>query len=491
MKEMEDKKQTSSKVSLIANIFQGMAPSRDCQGPEVGNGGGAVAGTGAQVSVVRTESHLARFNNARALFEKLGEENRPLHRVEKSPSGGGLAGLSGRSRSSSAGSRAGKLSRSPSPPPKPDLVPHHNHNSNVENDRNINGNVDSNTTSFRTAKADYRIIANANGTAKDVNRLVKPLILPKKPEKPERKFNSKELIEKQRNWTSHFSKARTVRAAGDSTKSEAKNVAIASREDRSSVRSPVRDEPGGIKSPFRSPPMSPPPPPSTPPRVLSPTFPEVTTTAPSPTTRTSKATSPLRREDPPYKADCVAVVGSPTKSTEYFETAPVSAPRSPRNVSSPVHIADSPTKVSSPSRQVDSPIRTVETQEAAARPVVSPTKGVGTPTKVVSSPTKGASSPTKGVSSPTHSVSSPIRSVDSPVRVVSPPIQEHGSPPVSPVKVSSPRSPVAKEVSPVQPEEFVPSEDLDENVLMNGKNITPLTTLPIIVIHSLLWSQRS
>lgn len=29
-----------------------------------------------------------------------------------------------------------------------------------------------------------------------------------KPEKPERKLNSKELIEKQRNWTSHFSKAK-------------------------------------------------------------------------------------------------------------------------------------------------------------------------------------------------------------------------------------------------------------------------------------------
>lgn len=31
-----------------------------------------------------------------------------------------------------------------------------------------------------------------------------------KPEKPERKLNSKELIEKQRNWTSHFSKAKVV-----------------------------------------------------------------------------------------------------------------------------------------------------------------------------------------------------------------------------------------------------------------------------------------
>lgn len=37
----------------------------------------------------------------------------------------------------------------------------------------------------------------------------KPVPL-KKPEKPERKFNSRELIEKQRNWTSHFSKMRTT-----------------------------------------------------------------------------------------------------------------------------------------------------------------------------------------------------------------------------------------------------------------------------------------
>lgn len=33
---------------------------------------------------------------------------------------------------------------------------------------------------------------------------------PAKPEKPERKLNSRELIEKQKNWTSHFSKSRTT-----------------------------------------------------------------------------------------------------------------------------------------------------------------------------------------------------------------------------------------------------------------------------------------
>lgn len=34
---------------------------------------------------------------------------------------------------------------------------------------------------------------------------------PDKPEKPERRLNSKELIEKQKNWTSHFSKTRPSR----------------------------------------------------------------------------------------------------------------------------------------------------------------------------------------------------------------------------------------------------------------------------------------
>lgn len=43
-----------------------------------------------------------------------------------------------------------------------------------------------------------RTITNGVGTEK-----------PAKPEKPERRLNSRELIEKQKNWTSHFSKTRT------------------------------------------------------------------------------------------------------------------------------------------------------------------------------------------------------------------------------------------------------------------------------------------
>ena len=38
---------------------------------------------------------------------------------------------------------------------------------------------------------------------------------PEKPEKPERRLNSKELIEKQKNWTSHFSKTRPSRYNSD------------------------------------------------------------------------------------------------------------------------------------------------------------------------------------------------------------------------------------------------------------------------------------
>lgn len=43
------------------------------------------------------------------------------------------------------------------------------------------------------------------------NRLEDRAEKPDKPEKPERRLNSKELIEKQKNWTSHFSKTRPSR----------------------------------------------------------------------------------------------------------------------------------------------------------------------------------------------------------------------------------------------------------------------------------------
>lgn len=170
---MEECKKRShgTKVSKIANIFQGM-PSRDDEDMR-----------GSDVTVVRTESHLARFNNARALFEKLGEENRNF-RIEKSPSAAasfagtrGIPVIPSRSRSSSAGSVSPTRN---SATPTSTLAPA------VNGDRLSNG-----------------------ASQQPLQKPVKPSVLPK-PEKPDRRFN-KELIEKQRNWTAHFNKSRPNR----------------------------------------------------------------------------------------------------------------------------------------------------------------------------------------------------------------------------------------------------------------------------------------
>lgn len=68
------------KVSKIANIFQRPSVAKDPDiivvkqnaSPTLDKKLPIKVETPNQVTVVRTESHLARFNNARALFEKLG-----------------------------------------------------------------------------------------------------------------------------------------------------------------------------------------------------------------------------------------------------------------------------------------------------------------------------------------------------------------------------------------------------------------------------------
>lgn len=171
MEESKKRAQVGTKVSKIANIFQGM-PSRDEDDMR-----------GSDVTVVRTESHLARFNNARALFEKLGEENRAF-RIEKSPSAAAsFAGTRGfppvvpaRSRSSSAGSVS---------PPRRTITP---------------------PASASAVNGSDRL---SNGASQQPPKPAKPVVLPK-PDKPDRRFN-KELIEKQRNWTAHFNKTKSSR----------------------------------------------------------------------------------------------------------------------------------------------------------------------------------------------------------------------------------------------------------------------------------------
>ncbi|XP_073947506.1 protein phosphatase 1 regulatory subunit spinophilin isoform X4 [Choristoneura fumiferana] len=169
MEDCRKRVHTGNKVSKIAHIFQGM-PSRDEDDMR-----------GADVTVVRTESHLSRFNTARALFEKLGEETRGF-RIEKSPSAAAsFAGTRGppsapaRSRSSSAGSVS---------PPRRTITPSLAPAPAVNGDR----------------------LANGSSQPVPPPKPAKPSVLPK-PEKPDRRFN-KELIEKQKNWTAHFNKPR-------------------------------------------------------------------------------------------------------------------------------------------------------------------------------------------------------------------------------------------------------------------------------------------
>ncbi|VVC96152.1 unnamed protein product [Leptidea sinapis] len=200
-----------TKVSKIANIFQGM-PSRDDEDLR-----------GSDVSVVRSESHLARFHNARALFEKLGEENRGF-KIEKSPSAaasyagtrGISPGLPSRSRSSSAGSVS---------PPRSSVTPTSNFPPSINGDK------------------------LANGASQPPPKPVKPSVLPK-PEKPDRRFN-KELIEKQRNWTAHFTKPKPTR---NENHHKLDNTFVAGSHDRKSPEVPERC---AVPARVYSPPLSP------------------------------------------------------------------------------------------------------------------------------------------------------------------------------------------------------------------------------------------
>ncbi|KAK9306003.1 hypothetical protein QLX08_003226 [Tetragonisca angustula] len=230
MATVEEKKRVGgSKVSAIANIFQSK-PQLDNLSHRTNN----ILSDGfkepavplkespTQVTVVRTESHVARFNNARALFEKLGEENKPNKPVDRITKPSNLHGL--RSRSSSANSGSGCTSparsprpRSPSPPGTRDhlsnwsaSVPALNAERHFENGHNHG--LD-NVSDKHKSRVGFGKFDKNYGKE---NRLDDR---PEKPEKPERRLNSKELIEKQKNWTSHFSKTRPSRYNSDPNRS--------------------------------------------------------------------------------------------------------------------------------------------------------------------------------------------------------------------------------------------------------------------------------
>lgn len=77
----EKRRMSGTKVSAIANIFQAKPHVESFKTNKALVDGSketpvTTKESPSQVTVVRTESHVARFNNARALFEKLGEENK-------------------------------------------------------------------------------------------------------------------------------------------------------------------------------------------------------------------------------------------------------------------------------------------------------------------------------------------------------------------------------------------------------------------------------
>lgn len=271
---MEEKKSGrlgGSKVSEIANIFQGRVPSREDiitplrTKPKTPTSSTLIEKNetdSPSVTVMRTESHVARFNNARALFEKLGEENRsskeriiPLQSTKSASSV-----LDARSRSSSASSDVRDTkSRSPSPKGKTitdqfvsNSVPVLNDNVNKSNGYNNKSNTQHDGSSVNES-----VIRTVLGSSEE---RTKPSLM-KKPEKPERKFNSKELIEKQRNWTSHFSKTRSNRYNSDPNKSEIKLAVNNGNKDASCDNKSAAARSSSFSSRVRSPPTSPPSPP--------------------------------------------------------------------------------------------------------------------------------------------------------------------------------------------------------------------------------------
>ncbi|XP_076264933.1 protein phosphatase 1 regulatory subunit spinophilin isoform X17 [Rhynchophorus ferrugineus] len=270
--EMDDKKGAprfgGSKVSEIANIFQSRTPGQKEDSifaplkktSKLNNGSAEKLDVPdpPTVTVMRTESHVTRFNNARAMFEKLGAEDqvKPSPRVvplQGTKSASNILDRSSRSSSANSETRETKSqsSRSPSPPKSGCDKFSRSAPTLNENEKKSNGFGD-------------ETVAKTNGsdTTTKIDERSKPVLMkkPEKPEKPERKFNSKELIERQRNWTSHFSKNRGSRYNSDPNKTEVR-LAVNNKEpssDSKAVSAATRSA-SFNNTRIISPPTSPPP----------------------------------------------------------------------------------------------------------------------------------------------------------------------------------------------------------------------------------------
>nr|CAD7260977.1 unnamed protein product [Timema shepardi] len=383
LKRMEDKKTgrlVGSKVSQIANIFQSMVPAKEAAAevilavplrhPQATSptspkaerrrtvgGGDELRDSPTQVTVVRTESHVARFNNARALFEKLGSED---NRAASKPPPPVVTPTSKqvplRSRSSSDNSSAGTspvrmASRSPSPRPLGGSVssqPVNGHQANglssATDDDSGGGPTPTKTSpttnvewlkQTRPSRQQTANVAKPNGVVRgvvDAPPVVRQLPVglrpkPEKPEKPERKFNSRELIEKQRNWTSHFSKSRSApRYNSDPNRSEVRVGVVGGKPKQTADTAATRSASFNATRPLRSPAVSPPPPP-----VRAPSR------SPS---RSPSSVSEDKLEKEPMEKTCKGVVSSPSRSSD--SSSPLSEDRRPQYLSSQENLSRGP-----------------------------------------------------------------------------------------------------------------------------------------------------
>ncbi|XP_037940025.1 uncharacterized protein LOC119672925 isoform X2 [Teleopsis dalmanni] len=196
---MEKPIHPAGKVSQIANLFQRKHVENS-------------------IAVVRTESHSTRFNNARALFEKLGVESNSNLSIKISRSNSRDDNLCDLNHPDRCSSRSSDHSASPPKKHSP-FPPGANVAASVVNNNctQSNGCVTTNNVKFivePSPKLHHNVsrIKSDDICSSSIGGLLQSV---DKPEKPERKFNSRELIEKQKKWTSHFTKTKSNRNHSD------------------------------------------------------------------------------------------------------------------------------------------------------------------------------------------------------------------------------------------------------------------------------------
>ena len=218
---------TSSKVAQMASMFQSPGgsdtsaatpvPSVISRKPDMSSmsrnsynsaahTNSEVKRTGQKVSVHRTESHHERFSSARALFERMGsgdnllEDARSRSSVVTSPSG---------SRTSSICQRPGSRTDSESGVSSRHSVTVRSRSSSPLGQESRSSSVSSTAEIIKNG-INHDYIRNSVSQQSSPNK--------HPPDKPERKINAKEAINKQRNWFSNFEKSKTGPESVDSAR---------------------------------------------------------------------------------------------------------------------------------------------------------------------------------------------------------------------------------------------------------------------------------